>query len=316
MSGIVKQIFNLFNTVFWIGLFLLFILMTGILGDYVNEENDLDEYTDVTVDSLKNELDSIMIKILEDERIKREKELSERAAVGCTVIKKKYEWENLSGKKFSISFPFCEEDLQASEDYRNTLDSYSSVLYEQLHTHDSSRVSTILAAFKNLKTKHKLNRSELMEAIVTFIQSIPYTYILEPGRDCGSTVINSKGVAHSFPPYNCKPAIPAGCCDQVKPWGIFSPVEFLINETGDCDTRSLLAYTILEKFGYDIAVVNSDKMGHSMLGVSVPFVPGNGNYGLTAIKRKRYYLWELTAMGLHLGDNYDFYSNDWLVTYR
>ncbi len=316
MSGIIKKIFNLFNSIFWIGLFLFFILMTGILGDNENEVSDSDEYTDNSEDSDIIELDSLTIKLLEEERIKKEKELAKRAALGCTEIKKLYEWQNLSGKKFSINFLFCQEDLQASEDYRNTLDSYSSVLYEQLHTHDSSRIATLLTAFDNLKSKHNLNRSELMEAIVTFIQSIPYTYILEPGRDCGSTVINSKGVAHSYPPYNCKPAIPAGCCDQVKPWGIFSPVEFLINETGDCDTRSLLAYTILNKFGYDIAVVNSDKMGHSMLGVSVPFVPGNGNYGVTALNRKRYYLWELTAMGLHLGDNYDFYSNDWLVTYR
>ena len=88
------------------------------------------------------------------------------------------------------------------------------------------------------------------------------------------------------------------------------------NETGDCDTRSLLAFTILREFGYDVAVVNSIKMGHSMLGVHVPYVPGNGVYGLTSISRKRYYLWELTATGWHLGDNYSFASDDWWVIYQ
>jgi hypothetical protein len=53
-----------------------------------------------------------------------------------------------------------------------------------------------------------------------------------------------------------------------------------------------------------------------MLGIYVPFVPGNGHFGRTAVSRKKYYLWELTATGLRLGDNYDFYSNDWLVTYQ
>jgi hypothetical protein len=97
---------------------------------------------------------------------------------------------------------------------------------------------------------------------------------------------------------------------------LYAPIEFLIQETGDCDTRTLLAYSILEKFNYDIAIVNSNKMGHSMFGIYVPFVPGNGHFGLTAVSRKKYYLWELTATGLNLGDNYDFYSNDWLVTYQ
>ncbi len=231
-------------------------------------------------------------------------------------FKKYFRWRNLKGKLFKIKFYYNEQDLVSSRNYRNSLNSYSTTLYRQLHRHDAAMLRSVIEAFEALKINYGLNRYEFLEAVVTFIQSIPYTYILEPGRVCGSTIINSKGNKHSYPDYNCKPNIPPGCCDNVKPWGLYAPIEFLIQETGDCDTRTLLAYSILEKFKYDIAIVNSNKMGHSMLGIYVPFVPGNGHFGRTAVSRKKYYLWELTATGLRLGDNYDFYSNDWLVTYQ
>lgn len=231
-------------------------------------------------------------------------------------FKKYFRWRNLKGKAFKIKFYYSEKDLISSRNYRNSLNSYSTTLYRQLHRHDALMLKPVIEAFKGLKIKYGLNRYEFLEAVVTFIQSIPYTYILDPGRACGTTIINSKGYKHSYPDLNCKPNIPPGCCDNVKPWGLYAPIEFLIQETGDCDTRTLLAYSILEKFNYDIAIVNSNKMGHSMLGIYVPFVPGNGHFGLTAVSRKKYYLWELTATGLNLGDNYDFYSNDWLVTYQ
>ena len=177
-----------------------------------------------------------------------------------------------------------------------------------MHTNDTVGLKNLFDAFTDLKVRRKLNKGRLLEAVVTFIQSIPYTYILPPGRFCGTGTL---------PDEFCGPREkPAGCCNDVIPWGVLSPLEFVVTEAGDCDTRTLLGLTILKHFGYDVAILNSDKMAHSMLGVYVPFIPGNGHYGTDYYGRKKYYLWETTAKGFHLGDNFEFYSDDWIVEYN
>ena len=309
MSKIIKKIFNLFHNAFWLGLVLFIVFMQVISKDSENDKNDREDLN-VEVDKEKFNLDTISENLRPEEEFKPNKD--------CKTINKVYSWKNLSwpSSTYKIKFSLCTDDLLSATNNRNGSNAYGEILYDQLYRNDSAFISPVIETFTALKEKKKLNRKQLLEAIVTFIQGIPYTYILGPGRTCGSSFSNAKGELFHYPKYNCKPMIPSGCCDHVNPWGIYSPLEFLSNETGDCDTRSLLAFTILREFGYDVAVVNSTLRGHSMLGVHVPYVPGNGVYGLTTVSRKKYYLWELTAKGWHLGDNYTFSSNDWWVIYQ
>ena len=45
----------------------------------------------------------------------------------------------------------------------------------------------------------------------------------------------------------------------------------MTNLKGDCDTRTLLLYTILSHYNYDVAV-SSEFYGHSILGINLPIM--------------------------------------------
>ena len=86
--------------------------------------------------------------------------------------------------------------------------------------------------------------------------------------------------------------------------GVATPLEFFYNKKGDCDTRTVLIYTILKRFGYDVVILNSNLYQHSVIAVNLP---SYGDY--KSINGKKYYFWETTSQGWELGvlppDNWD-----------
>ncbi len=50
--------------------------------------------------------------------------------------------------------------------------------------------------------------------------------------------------------------------------GVYAPVEFVSNLRADCDTRTVMIYTLLSRFNYDVAILNSEKYRHSVLGLN------------------------------------------------
>jgi hypothetical protein len=67
-------------------------------------------------------------------------------------------------------------------------------------------------------------------------------------------------------------------------------VEFLMNLKGDCDTRTLLLYSIFTHYNYDVALLSSEFYGHSILGINLPINGLSYNYS-----NQNYVLWETTA---------------------
>ena len=143
-----------------------------------------------------------------------------------------------------------------------------------------------------------------LEYVCSSIQDIPYTLILNENNGCPCEQDFGSFSA------NCKVQSDGrGCCDAVMPSGIYSPFEFVYKETGDCDTRALLAYTILKEMGFDVAVMVmiKENSGHSVLGVAN--IGGAGNSYGTNLYGKKYYLWELTNNWFRFGVSVD--GNDW-----
>jgi hypothetical protein len=94
----------------------------------------------------------------------------------------------------------------------------------------------------------------------------------------------------------CKPLLNGtGCCNNIKPFGIFSPTEFIFKKTGDCDTKALIAYGLLKRMGYDAAVLVGDVAGggHAMLGLAnvKPIIPTK----IVNFRGRAYYPWEVTS---------------------
>lgn len=67
------------------------------------------------------------------------------------------------------------------------------------------------------------------------------------------------------------------------------PLNLFSKKTGDCDTRALLAFTLLKQMGFDVAVMTSESMHHSVFGVYMPN-KGNLSNGRNS-NGKKYVLW-------------------------
>ena len=159
-----------------------------------------------------------------------------------------------------------------------------------------------LQQMKKYMKGNNLDYMNALEYVCSSIQDIPYTLILNETNGCPCEQDFGSFSA------NCKVQSDGrGCCDDVMPFGVYSPFEFVYKETGDCDTRALLAFTILKEMWFDVAVMVSENMGHSVLGVANIGRAGD-SFG-TNLYGKKYYLWELTNNSWRFG--YGVEGNDW-----
>lgn len=70
----------------------------------------------------------------------------------------------------------------------------------------------------------------------------------------------------------------------------------MTNLYGDCDTRTLLLYTMLAHYGFDVALLSSEYYNHSIIGINLPLSGLAYTYG-----NQRYVLWETTAPNIKAG---------------
>jgi len=159
--------------------------------------------------------------------------------------------------------------------------------YKKIIEHDKLKLNTIYDLFDQILSTKVLSRNEFADVIVTFVQNIPYN-ILTP-VSCSEAYINSKSI---------KNMIDQGIdCQGNIFGGIYTPTEFIKNFKGDCDTRTIFLYTILNRYGYDTKILNSDEYMHSIIGVNLR---SRGRYKTHL--GKRYYTWETTGVNWQLGD--------------
>lgn len=223
-------------------------------------------------------------------------------------LEKLWEWEDFNGTAYVLNFRVKKNDYLFSKSQRTNSENYSGALYSEMYMTDNRFLEEMINSYKSIIQNKGLDHYESMEMIVTSIQSIPYTYVLNSNPKCGEIENISK---QKIPSENCTVSTsPCGCCDNVVPFAVYSPVEFAVQQTADCDTRSLFAYTILKKLGFDVAIMVSQNELHSVLGVSVPTIPGDGRRGNVGNARN-YFLWELTSYGPVLGQHID--GSDWEI---
>ncbi len=208
------------------------------------------------------------------------------------LLSQKRRWNDNYGNSYKGNFSVRETDyLSSKKEYFSRAKKYYRLpwgdLYQYLATSDTPRLDLILKKLKEIKTKNALNQYEFADMIVTFIQDIPYSFVFQKDCQSADTYEDSiRIILESCP----------DCCIGNIPHGIQNPVGFMGNLKGDCDTRTVIIYTILSHFGYDVAILNSDYYKHSILGLNIP---SKGTYKLH--KGKRYYVWETTSKYYTLG---------------
>ncbi len=160
-------------------------------------------------------------------------------------------------------------------------------MYSNLIHFDKEKLNRIYLMFSEIQKKNKLNSREFAEVIVSCIQDIEYSLVLQ--KECNPYLYQDKFIREYLSECN-------NCCIGNIKYGVQSPIEFMTNLYGDCDTRTILLYSILSKFGYDVVVLGSMQYQHSILGINLPY---QGKYKVH--NGKKYYVWETTSIGFTPG---------------
>lgn len=210
-----------------------------------------------------------------------------------SLVTHQHYWADYKLNSFSAKYDMMGVDFNSSRKNRRECaipilqeEDFGKV-YAHLIRHDRPALETVCHLLDSVGREHKLNRNEFAIMVVSFIQDIPYTLVTS--RSCDE-VLMDPDYAHLR---DCKGTF---CCYGDVRYGVQSPVEFLTNLMGDCDTRTVLAYAILSHFKYDVVIFGSLIYEHSILGINLPF---SGQYKVHNFKR--YFLWETTAKSLPPG---------------
>jgi len=186
-------------------------------------------------------------------------------------------WKDFEGNDRNLDYSISSRSEEESFNFRNTVEpaedgtekTFWKNFYFGLYDHDQEAMKVI---GDSIRSKEKNSESpELIYKAVSLIQDIPYNYIL-PDDSC-----------ELHTDYPCVP---------LQRYGVLSPVEFLYTLSGDCDTRTVLLFTLLKNLGFDPIIVNSAQYRHSMLAIDVP---AEGDYFIH--KARKFYFWETTATG-------------------
>ncbi len=194
-------------------------------------------------------------------------------------------WNDYKNNLYKGSYNIAKNNYAVSFKNRVTQQPANSLseVYEGCYKVDKTLVPALIKMFDSIKLKKQLDTKRFAEMIGCFIQRIPYVLVHE--QSC-SDVIRQNPNDHFIQQYHRE----GKQCLQNCKFGLQAPAEFGFNLKGDCDTRALLAFTILDHYGYDVAVLASDVYGHAILGIGLPY---QGLY--KSYNGVRYYAWELTA---------------------
>jgi hypothetical protein len=148
-----------------------------------------------------------------------------------------------------------------------------SCVYKKLvqRTHDD--IMVIAQRFKKRADDFKLNSLQVAEIALSYVQNIPYQVPEEP-------------------------------------FGILPPPLVIARQKGDCDSKSLLLYMILNQLGIETVILSSQAHHHSLTGIALP-TPGTS----FRWKDRKYAFAETTAKGAPIGYMpKDLVTpNDWVV---
>mgnify|MGYP006076306981 CR=1 FL=1 len=270
LNLIFRILFNL------IGLFFIFALILGLLslfkGSFKNERKR-ERVTNVEEKSTTKPI---------PESMKND-----------TIISHHRIWKDYNDNIYEGDLDILKTDYTLSYNNRQNTNyqlrnNYSwSNMYSNLINFDKEKLNRIYLMFNQIQKENKLNSREFAEVIVSCVQDIDYSLVLQ--KECNPYLYQDKFIREYLSECN-------ECCIGNIKYGVQSPVEFMTNLYGDCDTRTILLYTILSKFGYDVVVLGSMQYQHSILGINLPY---QGKYKVH--NGKKYYVWETTSVGFTPG---------------
>lgn len=214
-----------------------------------------------------------------------------------TLISHLIRWKDYDSSYYEVTLSVLASDVASSSLDHNRINyiprsNTLSPVYDYLERSDSAKLTRIYNAFDSIRIASSLTELQFAKMVVSCVQSIPYYLVLI--NSCNA--YQADEFVNSYLQQCDKE-----CCIGDTKFGVRSPVEFISDLKGDCDTRSLLIYNILKRFNYNIALISSDYYRHAMIAVN--FQDDNRIDGLAMnILDKNYHLWETTNIGFKPGE--------------
>jgi len=227
----------------------------------------------------------------------------------CQMAYSKVQFQDYDGKSHLFNFALCDSIVKNSQiNRKNTKVKIGKGAHQVAINFDNQYFESILTIYREEIRKLGLNKVQAAKFIVSSIQSIPYTLLhVHSHKDAENpqTYINEgapKSVANAFANkiknyhQRKKMLIPldqvGGCQENVTPNGFVSPIEMIMTQMGDCDTRTITLYLLLKSFGFDVIELVSDVESHAIIAINLPIAGGKVYY---PFRGKKYYIWETTS---------------------
>ena len=292
----------------WIFRILGIILLFAFFGSLVKTCTNRNHYNPIPVEDTNRESSSVVTPIVDDNsnNVTNPNNINQKDY----WIKRYRVWKDYNGKKYEGYYQLKKSDWDNSAGHKNSLtinsnnyNAYDQVVYS-IKEFDKNKLSRVYPLFDSIAKANKLDKISFAEMIVSFVQDIPYVLVLED--DCNPNLYNDSFTRKYLSSPNAK-------CDGYQKFGINTPVEFLANLKGDCDTRTLLLYTIFSHYDYDVALMSSEYYGHSILGINLPL-----NGIAYTYHNQRYILWETTMKNAKPGNIPEEVSNlnNWRISLK
>lgn len=204
-----------------------------------------------------------------------------------TLITHFRSWQDYDGNIYEGKFWVRKSAFTNASNYKrnltiteNTVNNYDKIVYS-LKENDKQNLAGVYQLFDSIKNTKNLTSKGFAETIVSFVQDIPYAVVLP--NACDPNLYADDFIRKYLSSEDAR-------CDGYEKFGINTPVEFMATLQGDCDTRTLLLYTMLAHYGYDVALLSSEYYNHSLIGINLPYEGVTYKYN-----NQRYVLWETTA---------------------
>lgn len=276
-----NKIKTLFNSIYAIALILILFFIFSNYGSLI----------DPTIQKKEGEVKILDPKVIDKVSNNKKDYLVEKDIKWYDFFANLYE---INYNTRYLSFLETKQNHKTVEYYfrNNNLNSieYYNKLYLNLIEFDNKKIDSIAQLFAKESKQKKLNQLQTAEMVTTFIQEIPYVLVHQ--NTCAQVMENEPSDSYIVKYHKEKKP-----CLANIPGGVQSPYEFLHNLKGDCDTRSLLGFAILNKLNISSSVWVSNSYGHCVLGIGLPV--GNGTY--KSIDGLNHYAVELTNKGFRLG---------------
>ena len=226
------------------------------------------------------------------------------------LIKRYREWKDYDGNIYQGYYTLRKSEIENAHKFKSNLqvnptnrNSYDEIVFN-LKENDKNKLNGVYKLLDSIQAINNLSKIKFAEMAVSFVQDIPYVLILD--EDCDPKLYTDDFTKKYLSNPNAK-------CSGFQRFGINTPVEFLYNLNGDCDTRTLLLYTILSHYNYDVAMMSSEFYGHSILGINLPINGTAYNYN-----NQRYVLWETTTPNIKPGNIPNEISNlnNWRISLK